>query len=315
MKNSKIILAFALGCLVTLAIGRLVVHVRAQGDDQGGNIHLCADKDGVMRLTAPTATCPNGQRSLVLKKASSDAQVDEPKENPDEKKLEDINRRLQKLENMGCAGLAKRITAPFEVVDREGKRVFYVDKNAAGVFNSTGKLSTWMVANPEGGLFVAQSEKSTVYFGINEAVTTGFGIKENGQLRVALGRNPDAGTYSLRFVNASGQSIAGIGESFDTKAGLALIYDQSGNRKASIGVTPDGKGSVEVFGGNKKAISQLTEGSHNGGRLLVYSSDGTVMVEGGDAGGYGIVRAGPMGFNPGVGLLGLPGSFIMGKQQ
>ncbi len=30
--------------------------------------------------------------------------------------------------------------------------------------------------------------------------------------------------------------------------------------------------------------------------------------------GFGVVRAGPDGFSPGVGLLGLPGSYIAGKK-
>lgn len=205
-----------------------------------------------------------------------------------------------------------KVIAPFELKDRSGKRIFYVDQNAVGLFNASGQAVAKFSANSEGGLFVAHGGDTIAFFGISDTVA-GFGLREGNQLRVELGRNPEYGNYRLNVRSASGQPIAGIGMGSDN-LGLALIRDQSGNTKARIGLSQNGTGLIEVLAG--KTIAQLTEGDqHRGGKLWIGNAGGVGMVEAGDAGGYGVVKAGPMGFEyiptPG---LGLPGSVIAGRQ-
>src|SRR6266571_7646914 len=119
MKHSKIFLAFTLGCLITLIIGRIAVRVRAQ--DEGGPVSVCVAQDGVLRVAPYEAGCPAGQRRLLLKKADSIVDLgkkekrDEDTSSIDKTILEDLNRRLIKLEGMDCAALGKsRVVAPFE---------------------------------------------------------------------------------------------------------------------------------------------------------------------------------------------------------
>jgi hypothetical protein len=71
-----------------------------------------------------------------------------------------------------------------------------------------------------------------------------------------------------------------------------------------------------IFNNNQQSVAELTEGESKGGRLAIFNSSGENMVVAGVAEeGFGVVRAGPEAFKPGVGILGLPGSFIMGKKQ
>jgi hypothetical protein len=320
MNPLKIILAFALGLLVTSVIGPLVTHVSAQGQSQS-DIHVCMDSGGVLRMIPLSATCPNGQQSFILKHAGdADVDVDKPKDKKtgdlsqiDKAILKELDLRLKELEGMNCDAPGKsRVVAPFELKDRNGSRIFYVDRNALGLFNSSGEAVARIAANPEGGLFVAQGAKNTAFFGISDTVA-GLGFREDNQLRVELGRNPEYGNHRLNFRSESGQTIAGIGVSADN-TGLAVIRDQSGKTKATIGVAQNGKGLIEVLGGTP--IAQLTEGDqHHGGKLWIGNGAGVGMVEAGDAGGYGIVKAGPQGFEfiPTPGLA-LPGSVIVGKQ-
>jgi hypothetical protein len=321
IKRPKILLAFALGFLLTSIVGRRALHVRAQGEGQGGILHVCVDKDGVLRMVAPTATCANGETSLLLKRSDSTVDLDQPKEKQqaqdtsiDQTILDDLNRRLSKLENMECGSIGKnKVVAPFTVFDRSGKRVFYVDGNAAALFNSSGQAVAKMIADRAGGLFTADGGSTRVFFGINDPELAGVGVSENSKRRIALGKHLSADTYSLRFFSGSGQPMAGIGISPD-KSGLAIINDSSGKIKASIGLTKDGLGLIEILGG--KSIAQLTESvEHHGGKLWIGNAGGVGMVEAGDAGGYGIVKAGPLGFEfiPTPGLA-LPGSVIVGKR-
>ena len=75
----------------------------------------------------------------------------------------------------------------------------------------------------------------------------------------------------------------------------------------------NGAGRFDVSGSDGKSVVTLTKS--RGGYLLICAAGGcgNPMVEAGDEGGYGVVRTGPNGYQPGVGLMGVPGSFIIGK--
>jgi len=319
MKKLIIFLAFAFGCLFPLALGRTA---DATAQDEGGPVHVCVAPDGVMRIVPFSATCPEGQRSVILQKADSTVDLDQEKEKKgegsssiDKTILNDLNRRASKLENMDCASIGKsKVVAPFEVMDRTGKRVFLVDSDVVRLFNGSGKAVAQMLADRAGGLFTAEGSNTKVFLGINDPELAGFGVSENTKRRIALGENLGTQNYSLRFLSASSQLLAAIGVSGENDAGLATVADQAGKTRATIGLTKSGTGLIEIIGGN--AIAQLTEGTVNhGGKLWIGNNGGVGMVEAGDAGGYGIVRAGPLGFEfiPTPGLA-LPGSVIVGKR-
>ncbi len=186
----KILLAFVLGISFTSFIGRLVVHVKAQ--DAGGPIHVCVAQDGVLHVVPYAAGCPPGQRRLVLKRANAAANSEKPKDKTppdtslDKAKLEDLNRRLIKLEEMGCAAFGKRrVVAPFEVVDRSGKLIFTVLENKVGLFDGPGTPIAAIVADREGGLFSARGGDVRVIFGINDPRVAGLSVSEHSfQIRI-----------------------------------------------------------------------------------------------------------------------------------
>ena len=319
MKRLNIILAFVFGCLAAAIIGKVAVRVGAQADGEGGIVHVCVAQDGVLKIAAPTAVCPNGQRSLLLKRADSDVDLDKPKdkETPpvDKAKLDDLDQRLKKLEGTDCAALGKsRVVAPFEVVDRTGKRIFYVNDGIAELYNGSGKSVAWIAASNGGGNFVAKSAAADLLttFGAS-GQSTGMIITENGVQRVDLGRDPKQGTFRLRFFSSGGKDTAGIGQS-SAGPGLAFVADIAGNLKARMGISGGKNGIFWVANGSGQSVAELTEGESQGGRLSLFSSRGENMVVAGvAAGGFGVVRAGPEGFKPGGLLLGLPGSYIAGK--
>jgi len=320
MKTVTILLAFAFGCLLALILMRGSALVSAQ--DEGGTVHACVSQDGVMRVVPFSAVCPSDQRSVLLQKPDSTVDVDQPKDKKkteppsqvDKAILDDLGHRLSKLENLDCSSIGKsKVVAPFEVVDRDGKRVFLIDNNAAGLFNDSGQAVTKVIADPQGGLFTATDGSTMALFGMSDTIT-GFGVKENGQLRVDLGRNARLGNYRLIFNSASGQQVAAMGVSPENNAGLATVGDPSGKTKATLGLTKNNAGLLEILG--LKTVAQLTEGEVNhGGKLWLGNLNGLGMVEAGDAGGYGMVRVGPQGFEfiPTPGLA-LPGSVIIGKR-
>jgi hypothetical protein len=326
MNTAKIFFGFVLGCIVTSIIGPVVVRVRAQSQTQTtGSAHVCADKDGVLRMIGLTADCPAGQRSFVFKTTGA-LGADQPKEAKsgdtsqiDQAMLEQLNRRISKLENEESSTPGKsKVVAPFQVVDRSGRTIFYVNDEIAELFNKAGESVARIDALPEGGKFLTRSTGTGLesVFGAY-GQDSGLMLYENKTKRLELGRRPDKGTYRALFYAGGGPPVAGIGQS-EGGTGLAFVADTAGNMKARMLINREGKGRINITNASDgESLAEITQGEHGGGIFFLCSPSGCnpPMVDAGDAGGYGLVRTGPLGFNPGVGLVGAPGSFLMGKKQ
>ena len=323
MKNVRIVHSVVLGCVVSSLIGRIEIEAHAQVNAQAPNIHVCADKNDVLRIAAPDAPCPKGQRSLILQTVLSGVEPEKPKDTTpnditlDRAALDDINRRLSKLEELGCAALEKRkVVAPFEVVDRSGKTMFSVIENAVGLFNGGATPIAAIVADSSGAIFSAKGGNNRVTFGINSPYIAGLTLSEGGKRKIELGKSLEKGNYKLGFLSSSSQVIAGIGESSDTGTGLVLINDAQGKRRALMEVTHEGKGRIGIMSGGAKSIAAIGEGEQAGGVFYACAAGGScspVMVSAGtNENGVGVVATGP-GFYAG-GPTGAPGSFLVGKK-
>lgn len=322
MNRLTIFLAFALGFFLGSPMGSMTVPARAQGNSQS-DVHACVDKNGVLGMVDLSAACPSGQQSLMIKNATPDLNLDKPEDKSpddttlDKATLEDVNRRLAKLEEEGCAALGRRkAVAPFDVVDRSGKLIFEVIENAAGVFNGGSTPAAAIVADQSGGLFSAKNGDLRVSFGVIAPRLAGLSVSEHGIPRIEIGRNLSKSTYSLRFLSGSHQLIAGIGEGNDGRGGLVLINDGQGNQKVVMEVTEKGVGRIGVMSGSGRPIAALTEGDHATGAFYACAAGGNcspVMVGAGtNDSGVGVVATGP-GFYA-TGPTGAPGSFLVGKR-
>jgi hypothetical protein len=328
MYKRRTMLAFGVGFLASTAVSWLAADTLAQGWSSETAVHVCVAEDNVMHQADLTEACPPGHRSLYLKRAGA---VDTPKpeqgEAPardqitvDRKQLEDLERRISALEQgVRDGSLANRVVAPFEVVDRAGRRIFQVEEGYVNVYNTAGRVMARIVANEHGGYFLGRSATAPLAAVIGASadrvsvlVGEGSGTLDN---RIDLGRDAERGTYRLKFLGQGGVDLAGIGQDKTTGAGAVVICDRTGRKKASMELLED-KGVISVLN-DKVSVAMLKEGANGGGLLAIANSGGDFrMVEAGVAeGGYGVVRAGPEAFKPGMGVLGLPASYITGKPQ
>src|SRR6476646_3238129 len=109
MKTVIMFLAFTFGCLLPLMIWRGSALVSAQ--DEGGTVHACVASNGVMRVIPFSSVCPPDQRSILLQKPDSTVDVDQQKDkkkiddlsSADKAMLNDLGRRLSKLEELDCS--------------------------------------------------------------------------------------------------------------------------------------------------------------------------------------------------------------------
>jgi hypothetical protein len=336
MKRLNGVLLFASGCVATVAATWLTVDLGAQRIllDPATSIHVCVASDGVMRVTELSDACPAGQKSVFLKKAEADLELKDLTEKakecgpsrtaaPDPKALADLERRLKELEDLSGRGeLGNRVVAPFEVVDRDGKRVFYVSRQGSAVYaelyNAAGDDVARLAATASGGQFVGQASDSSLgaYVGVFENGSgAGLRVLDAGSTRVDLGRDGGTGRYRLKILGRSGLAAA-IGEEQDDGTGLVVVSGTDGQPRATMGVGVDGGvgGVLSVIGGSRTLLAQLMEDESGAGYLSLRSSSGEKMVGAGTRDGIGFVGTGPNAFKPGMGLLGLPSSFISGKR-
>lgn len=327
---TKTVLTFVAGCVTTGAAARLIVDVNAQSAGAAG-IHVCIGADRVLRL-AQGGACAAGEKSVYFQQPASgvarkpdDAGRPNPDASADQQRIAQLEQRIAELERAANRGeLGNRVTAPFTVADRDGKRIFDVDIEdgapRAQVYNADGRGVASMWGADNGGQFVARSSDATsrlaTYMGLfSGGQGAGIRVMENVKTRLDLGRDPESATYRLKVFGKDGSVRAGIGEN-SAGTGTAQVAGTDGVVRAVLTVDRDSKGHADIYGAGAKSVAVLTEGSHASGYLALYGSNGgPPMVEAGStADGIGVVRAGPEGFKPGLGLLGLPGSYIAGKK-
>jgi hypothetical protein len=222
---------------------------------------------------------------------------------------------VSELEEKAAKGrlMASRFFAPFEVVNEEGYVVFKVEDRYVWFNNSMGKGVARVVMSDSGGYFEAHSATANLQavLGAVDNKVNLF-IQENEKPRINLGRN-DSGQYGLRVYEPGGKMVAGIGQS-TAGDGVVTVNDTQGKQRAAMYVQPKAGGVVEVLNSAGKGVASLFATTAGNGQIQLFNKDGVTMVEAGvNTENIGVVRAGPAGFAPGVGILGLPGSYIAGK--
>jgi hypothetical protein len=320
------------GALIVGAGSRSVAELRAQKLllDPVTAIHVCVAADSTLHLVDISADCPSGQQSLYLKKADADVDIkgDGPAKPPDgscsdsilpvdREKLEDLERRVSALEASANRGeLGNKVRAPFEVDSASGRKIFCVDERKVAFFNQEGVEVATIVPGITGGTFVARGvgRDLRVSVGAGErdgAPDAGLVVREAGVDRFSLARRGDG--YVGLFYNGSGTRVAGIGQS-QSGRGAVYVADSSGNVRAVMRMDEDNKPLFAVI--NSMNIATLGQGESLGGKLTLFAAGGgDPMVEAGStAEGIGVVMTGPGKFKPGFGVLGLPSSYIAGKQ-
>ncbi|HKU17465.1 MAG TPA: hypothetical protein VJQ52_23935 [Steroidobacteraceae bacterium] len=236
---------------------------------------------------------------------------------PDERKLQELARRVKDLETRAYQGRlgGSKVVAPFEVTNEAGTRIFRVEDGYVWFYNSTGATSARVVMQDKGGYFIASSTtaKLTATIGAVGTQANVF-VMENDQHRINLGRN-DKGRFGLRVYEPGGKIVAGIGQG-NGNDGVVTIGDAQGSQRAVMFVSQGGGGILQVLNKAGNSVGSLYATDAGNGRMELFNDAGLVMVQAGvNEHNIGMVRAGPAGFHPGVGILGLPGSYIAGKAE
>ena len=303
----------AFGCGAIVAFVALVAYEELQAA-KVIKVHTCVDTDGTLRVTESNIPCEPEQRRIRLNLIREEG--DECKE--DDGRVERLERRLKDLEARDRRGTlrGRRVLAPFEVVMPKGDgyaRLMLIEEQNVTFYNSAQQPVAWMRADNRGGLLVTESVggNRTALIAAQENRAHVL-IKENDKDRIDLGR-ADTGRYSLRVYGAQDKMVAGFGQS-KGGPGLLVVADAAGVEKATMFVdSSTNAGRVDVNNGAGASVGVI-RASARAGLLQLTDGGGTVMIEAGvNPDGAAVVRTGPKMRNPGVGIVGLVPSMIIGK--
>lgn len=302
----------AFGCGVVTTVIALAVYVDLSAQAEAGSVvDACANANGTLRLLDPGDACQPGERKVRLRQPEIEDPKAEPKEEP---KLLGLQQRVKALEEKATGGrlLGSRVIAPFEVINDEGYAVFKVEDGSVLFNNSMGATVARVVMYDTGSYFEARSpSKVRAFIGAVDEKVNVF-IQEGDKNRINLGRG-ETGGYGLRVFEPGGKMVAGIGQA-SAGDGVVTLGDTQGNQRAVLYVEPKAGGVVKVLNNGGKTVAEMFATSNGNGQMRLYNNAGAPMVEAGvNEANIGVVRAGPASFAPGVGILGLPGSYIAGK--
>jgi hypothetical protein len=250
---------------------------------------VCVGADRVVRHW-PDGKCPPGQSLYRLAEAGDE--IDTPSDvsgQPPGKppggapEAAALASRLDQLAQRVAALEAQGPVAPSPAGKGVGNRVTapfeVVDRAGKVVFNVTAEPRAFRLFMPTG-----------------QIVVSGSALPGGGNLK-ALAK--DQGLETVMGVN---NDFAGF------------VARQGKTARAILSIHDGGKASVEVSNDDGTTVATLLHGPSGGGQLQLGDAAGNAMVEAGvTADGTGLVRAHPLG-NPGAGLLGLPGTFIVGRK-
>ena len=247
-----------------------------------GAVRVCVGSDRVVRY-AGTGPCAQGQSEFLLgagggaapTKDGNSAQVAEL-----QSKLDFMSKRLADLEKEAAA------SKEGETFAAKGLKI----RAPFEVVDGSDKTIMLIGYDPGGyrGFKVFSVGGQPLLFG--SALETGGMVKTMG---------PDQQSQTVTGVNGKFASIA-VRTGTTPRAGLALNTD----------------GTSEMFVANSAGtpVASVRTTSLNSGKIQLSNGGGESVVEAGmNKNGVGVVIAYPVG-NPGAGLVGMPGTFLLGRR-
>jgi len=119
---------------------------------------------------------------------------------------------------------------------------------------------------------------------------------------------PEGGFFKAKSGSGFPEVVVGV----TTGLGALVVRDADSKARATLGLI-NGKPSIEFANENYVNIAAIGQGTSGGGFLQLGDAEGNARVDGGvNVKGCGVVRTHPLG-NAGVGLVGMPGTFLLGR--
>lgn len=286
----------SIGRVGIAALGALATHLVASSSE---GVHVCVGADRVLRLER-AARCPAGATEFHL--AEVEPKLDEaPGQQQNEEAVADLQARV--------AALSKQLAATER--DRDARsdelaRRISTLETAPGKTPSKGDRPASRVVAP----FVVVDQAGKTILKVDAEPRSMVLSNSRGEPEVFISALETGGFFKARSPNASRETVLGVVDQLG-----ALVIRQAGDQpRVEIGLSTDAKPFIKLRNDNGVAMSELTQGTSGGGYLQLGNAEGRTTVDAGTTPeGVGLIRAWPLG-NPGAGLVGMPGTFLLGRR-
>ena len=119
---------------------------------------------------------------------------------------------------------------------------------------------------------------------------------------------PAGGFFKAKSATGFPEVVLGV----TTGVGAVILRDADSKARATLGLV-NGKPSLEFANENYVGIAAIGQGTTGGGYLQLGDAEGNARVDAGvNVKNCGVVRTHPLG-NAGAGLVGMPGTFLLGR--
>jgi hypothetical protein len=278
-----------------LLVGALLTRILGAGGD---GVHVCVGADRVLRLER-SARCAAGSTEYYLAEVEpelADAPGDEKAGTADlaalQQRVATLSERLA-VANQQAAALSQRMAA----LEAAPKPPAPAGKG--------GQAASRVVAP-----FEVVDQAGKAIFAVRPEPRGLVLLDSQGRQVVLASALAEGGFFKARSGDGSLETVMGVNNKY---AGFVL-RGTGGKSRGSFAITEDGKPILNMTNDNFVTVVALTQGSTGGGYLALGNAEGASTVEAGTTPeGVGLVRAMPNG-NPGAGLVGMPGTFILGRK-
>jgi hypothetical protein len=195
-----------------------------------------------------------------------------------------------------------------EEVDRLREQI---DVLAQRLSDLEGKLAAKELgmANQVNAPFVVVDARGKPIFRVQDGTGRGLSLFSASGAQVAfISALPEGGFFKAKSATGFPEIVVGV----TTGVAALVVRDADNKARATLGLV-NGKPSLEIANENYANIAAFGQGPTGGGFLQLGDAAGNARVDAGvNVKDCGVVRTHPLG-NAGVGLVGMPGTFLLGR--
>ena len=236
------------GLVIVLALVWLSVTGAAQ--ETGNTVPVCVGADRVLRFVEDEKNCKVGEQRFLLASVTAESKSEEPEaKKPPAKKPDQSSEK----DSTNRDGLATKVTAPFEVVDKQGRTIMRVQDSTSdtsrgvNIYNDQGRVAAHVgvLISSGGGRVMARNSGGDVsrYVQMSyPAEGPHFAMKGDNDKLLLLINSLGSVWYNNNEVPAVS---LGAGESGNK--GVLKVADENGTAVVEAGSLQGGRGVVRVY--------------------------------------------------------------------
>lgn len=237
-----------LGAGVMAAIAVVWSSVAGLAQETTGTVPVCVGADRVLRFVEIERNCRAGELRFMLASATVGSKSEESEGKKPAKKPNQSSNQSPSTRD----GVPTKVTAPFEVVDRQGRTIMRVQEPTSDssrgvyIFNDKGSdvASVYVLRSGGGSVKVRNSEGNSGRYAVMAYPADGpsFAMKGDNDQFLAV-----ADKDGFVWYNNKGLPAVKLGAGESGNQGLLEIADGNGKAVVEAGSLQGGRGIVRVY--------------------------------------------------------------------